>query len=326
MIDKNSPKIVIAGSVNSSKKTLGKLIEHGMNISGVLALSPEASVNVSGYQDLGKFAEENGLPYKYFEKINSDSVVKFVKDCAPDYMFVVGLSQLVKKPLLDLPKEFSIGFHPTKLPKGRGRAAVAWLILGKAPGAATFFRMSEGMDDGPILAQEEFNVSDDAYAQDVINQIVDKVGVCLDRFLPEIKKGKPKGMPQEHTKATYLGKRNPGDGLIDWSMTSNSILRLIRALSDPLPGAFTYYNDEKVIIKRAKIEPIERYVGVIGGILENEKNGVLIQTGDGLIRCTQIEGVPAGDLRVGLKLGMDYAARIDQLKKEITELNQKIVK
>ena len=45
-MENNNPKIVIAGSVNSSKKTLEKLIEHGMNISGVLALSPEAFSNV----------------------------------------------------------------------------------------------------------------------------------------------------------------------------------------------------------------------------------------------------------------------------------------
>lgn len=318
------PRIVLAGSVNSSKKTLEKLIQHDMNISGVLALSPDVSSNVSGYVDLGKIAEKNNLNFKYFKHINSDDIVEFVMNCQPDYLFVIGLSQLVKKSLLDIPNTGCIGFHPTRLPEGRGRAAVAWLILGEAKGAATFFLMGEGMDDGPILAQKEFDVSGEDYASDVINKILDKADECLDKLLPEMKDGVVNGRPQDHEKATFLGKRSPEDGLIDWSDSAEQIHRLIRAVSAPLPGAYTYFSEVKIVVKRAELVSANNYRGVIGSILKNDKDGVLVQTGKGLLRLTELSALNLSDLRVGKKLGINYEYKIEVLRNEIEELKNQL--
>lgn len=323
-MNKANPRIVIAGSVNSSRVTLEKLVEHKMNVTGVLALSPNASNNVSGYVDLSEIAKKNGLEYKYFKAINDQDTIDFVKKCRPDYMFVVGLSQLVKKPLLNIPSTGAIGFHPTKLPKGRGRAAVAWMILGEAPGAATYFMMGEGMDDGPILAQEEFEISNDDYASDIIDKIINKAGACLDRLLPKMKNGSLNGREQKHEYATYLGKRNPEDGLISWNHSAVEIHRLIRAVSDPLPGAYTYFNGTKIIIRKANITSVDKCVGVIGGVLKNDKEGILVQTGNGLLRLTDVIGIEPGTIRVGRKFGINYEKRLNTLQQEINNLKNKI--
>lgn len=124
-----NPRIILAGSVNSSRRTLEKLVEHGLNVVGVLGLDPAAAKNVSGYNDLSTFAQEQGIDFSYFSKINNPEVVEFVKSKTPDLLFVIGLSQLVKQELLDVPTVGCIGFHPTKLPEGRGRGAIAWIIL-----------------------------------------------------------------------------------------------------------------------------------------------------------------------------------------------------
>lgn len=295
-----------------------------MNIVGVLALSPNVSENVSGYVDLGEIAEENGLKFRYFGRINSDDTINFVKECQPDYMFVVGLSQLVKKSLLDIPTSGSVGFHPTRLPEGRGRAAVAWLILGKAKGAATYFLMGEGMDDGPILAQEEFEVSNEDYAMDVIDKIMKKADDCLDQLLPEMKKGNLKSRQQHHQNATFLGKRNPEDGLIKWNDTAEEIHKLIRAVSSPLPGAYTYFNDAKLVVKRAELDLANNHTGVAGGILKMDKKGVLVQTGEGLLRLTEISGMNLTDLQVGKKLGINLEDKFLSLQKEIEELKNQL--
>lgn len=321
-MSKKNPRIVLAGSVNSSRKTLEKLIQYNMDIAGVLALSPEVSENVSGYVDLGKIAEVNNLNFKYFKHINSDDTREFVRSCRPDYMFVIGLSQLVKKTLLDIPKIGSVGFHPTRLPEGRGRAAVAWLILGEAKGAATYFLMGEGMDDGPILAQEEFEVSREDYASDVIDKIMEKADDCLDKLLPAMKKGVVNSSPQQHEHATFLGKRNPEDGLIDWSDSAEEIHKLIRAVSAPLPGAYTYFGDTKIVVKRAELLFENNHTGVTGGLLKSDKKGVLVQTGEGLLRLTEISGLNLADLRVGKKLGLDFEQKFISLQKEIEEFKK----
>ena len=117
-----NPKIAIAGSVNSSRAILEKLIEHQMNVVLVLGLSPKVSNNVSGYQDLETPSSSN-LRFKYFEKINDDWIANELKEHKVDLFFVVGLSQIVREKVLCAPKTACIGYHPTMLPKGRGRAA-----------------------------------------------------------------------------------------------------------------------------------------------------------------------------------------------------------
>jgi len=316
-----NPRIVLAGSVNSSRKTLEKLFQHKMNVVGVLGLAPEVSVNVSGYVDLKKQVNNQNVKFSYFTKINSETSVKFVRECKPDFFFVVGLSQLVNKELLEIPTVGCVGFHPTKLPEGRGRAAVAWLILGKAPGAATFFEMGEGMDDGPILAQQPFEISKNDYAQDVIDKITDKIGDCLDNLLPAMQSGTIRPLKQDHSKATYLGKRNPEDGLICWENPASEINALVRAVSSPLPGAYSFYDGKEVVIDRASAENEIEYVGVAGRIIKIDPNkGVLVCTGDGSIWIKEVRGTSFGNFRVGQTFRSESYASIESLKDEIKKL------
>lgn len=311
MNSRENPRIILAGSVNSSRKTLEKLFEHQMNVVGVLGLDPAVSGNVSGYNDLKRYTDEAKADFQHFKKINSDEVVSFVRDHKPDYLFVVGLSQLVREPLLSLPAAGCIGFHPTKLPEGRGRGAVAWLILGKAPGAATFFLMGEGMDDGPILAQEEFEVEDGDYARDVIDKITSKIDACLDKLLPQMKAGNLDPVEQDHSKATFLGKRNPEDGIIKWDNSAKEILRLIRAVSEPLPGAFSFINDTKVIIDKASVEKSLSYIGVTGRILKKDsEKGLLVQTGNGLIWLHDFRGISSEEVSTGQKFHSNVNAHL----------------
>lgn len=285
---KKSPKIAIAGAVNSSLTTLLKLIEHNCNVVAVLSLNPKKSKPVSGYKDLKKVADKNDISSLYFDNINDENVYAYLKEKEIDLLFIIGLSQIVKKTLLDLPSIGSIGFHPTKLPQGRGRGAVAWLILGKASGAATFFLMDEGMDSGNIVHQVEFEIEDNDYAIDVIEKIKTSIGKALDEILPKLNEGILKSAPQDESKVTFLGRRKPKDGLIDWRQTSEEIFTLIRASSKPLPGAFTYYKNEKIIVQRAKLEK-RKYIGVPGRIIKLVEEDILVSTANGALWLTNYE-------------------------------------
>ena len=301
-----NPRIILAGSVNSSLKTFGKLIEHRCNLVGVLALDPAKSKNVSGYVDLKPHAEQAGVDSIHFGKISESQVEDFVRQKEPDLLFVIGLSQLVREPLLSMAKVGNVGFHPTRLPEGRGRGAVAWMILGKAPGAATFFLMDEGMDSGPILEQKEYEVTSDDYAQDVIDKIKSSIGEVLDDFLPKLNAGEIVPQPQDHGKATYLGKRAPQDGLIDWNRQAGDIHRLIRATSNPLPGAYSFYKGKKVIISRAELEQKNTHIGVPGRILEVKEDKLLVACGeDSSIWLTAMEAEEDLNFRVGQDFGKD---------------------
>lgn len=297
------PRIALAGSVNSSLRTFSKLIEHHCNLVCVLGLHPNRSKNVSGYVDLKAHALENKVPFKHFEKINSDDVYEFVEHAEVDLLFIIGLSQLVREPLLSIARHGIVGYHPTKLPEGRGRGAVAWMILGKAKGATTFFLMDEGMDSGPLLGQHEFDVNEEDYAGDVIEKIKVSIDKVLDKILPKLNSGELEITPQDQSKATYIGQRKPKDGIIIWNQPAREIHRLVRATSKPLPGAYTFIEEEKIIIQRATLIDSNQYVGVPGRVLIIEQHRILVTCSEGAIWIDEYDSEQPCIFRVGLDLG-----------------------
>ena len=122
-------KTVLIGSVTSSKVVLQAMIEVKYPITHVFSLDEKVSTNVSGYYPIHEIAENNSIPYTKFTKINDEENVQLIKSISPDYIFVVGLSQLVKQEIIDSAKKGVVGFHPTPLPKMRGRAANVWQVL-----------------------------------------------------------------------------------------------------------------------------------------------------------------------------------------------------
>ncbi|NHM06426.1 methionyl-tRNA formyltransferase [Flavobacterium sp. CYK-4] len=319
-----NPKVILIGSVNSSRRTLEKLIEHQLDVVAVLGLHPEAAKNVSGYVDLRNLAESNDIPFQYFTKVNEPEIVEFVQSKNPDLVFVVGLSQMIREELLSIPKHGLIGYHPTRLPQGRGRGAIAWIILGKVQGAASFFKMDEGMDSGSIWSQVNYDVDEDDDATSVVNQILKAIDKALDKVLPDLKNGIFNTTPQDESQATYLGKRNPEDGLIDWNQPATEIHRLIRATTKPLPGAYSYLGTQKLIIWKASVSEIKNHLGVVGRIVIADENGVHIQTGEGLLKIENTEEIATEDLKVGQTLGINFEKEYFKLADRITKIENQL--
>jgi methionyl-tRNA formyltransferase len=327
--DARGPRIVLAGSVGSSRRILAGLIRHKANLAGVLGLHNSKSSNVSDYSRLDDLARGAGVPYQDFEDINDHQIRKVIQKWAPDLLFVVGLSQLVKEDLLKIPGMGCVGFHPTRLPEGRGRAPVAWMALENRSGAATFFKMNADADSGPILAQENFNVSQGDYAADIIRKMEEAIDRALDDWLPRLINGEWQPRPQDDSTATFYGRRLPADGLIDWRQTSEEILALIRATSHPHPGAYTYASGTKLIVWKGECEKRIPYRGVVGRILMVDKEkGPLVKTGDGLIWLSDFEfSSDEGEsleLKVGMKLGIAAEDEIVRLKQTILNLEERL--
>ena len=112
-------RVVLAGAVESSRTILESLIRNKVEVACVMGLSEKKSRNVSGYTRLDAVAKAAGIPYWDFDNINDAETVSIVRKIEPDLMFVVGLSQMVRREMLALPHHGCVGFHPTTLPLGR---------------------------------------------------------------------------------------------------------------------------------------------------------------------------------------------------------------
>jgi len=324
-----NPRIVLVGSVASSFRTLEALIRNGANLVGVAGLAQSMSPLVSGYARMESRAASAGIPYFDFERINVEAVYRSIEGWAPDLLFVVGLSQIVKRSLLSLPTMGCVGFHPTWLPMGRGRAPLAWLVLDGKPGAATFFLMNEDIDAGPILVQEPFFVAATDYAGEVEQKMLNAIDRGLDRWIPRLRAGEWQPEPQHGTGATYNGARRPEDGLIRWDTSARDICSLIRATSRPHPGAHTYVAGARLIIWRANVVTESYHRGVVGRIIKaNAAGHLLVQTGDGLICLTEYEVDGVEDvvprLAPGVKLGYEPQCEIHRLNHMMTHLAQQV--
>jgi methionyl-tRNA formyltransferase len=260
-------KTVFIGSVLSSKFALETIIKTGVKVDLVCSLDEDASKNVSDYYPIHEIAEKHDIPYLKFKKINSEEVLSRIKEVEPDFIFVIGLSQLIPKEILDMAKKYSIGFHPTPLPKFRGRAALPWLIiLGVRDSKVTLFKLDQGMDSGDIICQYPYKIKETDYAMDVYIKVCDAMRLALKECIPSIYDESVEFIKQNHEEATYLLIRRPEDGKIDWNLSGKEIETLIRAANKPYPGAFAYYKKTKVVFWKAHLEPNYKYIGLPGQI------------------------------------------------------------
>jgi methionyl-tRNA formyltransferase len=320
-------RIAVAGAVGSTERLLAALIRHRAGLVGVLGLDARAAGRTSGYRRLEYMAREAGIPYVDFQQINAPDTIAAIRRWQVDLLFVVGLSQLVGPVLLGLPRRGCVGFHPTRLPEGRGRAPLAWLALEGRPGAATFFLMNEEADAGPILVQEPFAVTSQDDAQTIYAAMEAAIDRALDRWLPQLLAGAWHPMPQDESLATFYGRRAPADGLIDWEQPSHRILRLVRAVSRPYPGAFSYFRHQTIVIWRAELAGSPRWTGVPGRLLLRDRShGWLVATGDGALWLEELEvlgGEPENPddlLHVGARLGYVPQEEIFRLRRQVAEL------
>ena len=297
-------KSILIGAVGSSKEMLLAMIEVGYPVEYVFSLDERFSSNVSGYQPIHEIAAKYNIPYKKFAKINDPENIDLIKSICPDYIFVIGLSQLVKKEIINAARQGIIGFHPTPLPKMRGRAANVWqILLGIHNTKCSLFFINEGIDSGDILGQEEYVIEDTDYAEDVRKKVNEAAATLSRRVLRQIMDGTLEPQKQNEEDATYLLRRVPEDGLIDWSLPIAGIHRLIRAVSHPYPGAFGLYDGKhQFIIWRADVLENKRYIGMNGQIANITDTYIDVVCKDGILRVTDYENVDHVKIIVGHKL------------------------
>jgi len=291
--------LALIGSVSSSQAVLDALIRSSVEITCVLGLDAAQADRVSDYRDLRPLAEQAGIPFRAFTKIAEPEVAAFLEQHRPDTLWVIGLSQLVPRPLVELAPRGGVGFHPTPLPKGRGRAPVAWTLLLEKPAAASLFFLADEPDAGDIIMQRSVPVLPDDYSEDLIERTNQALAAMVCELAPMIESGDLPRTPQDHSQATLYDKRTPEDGLIRWGQPTDQIYKLIRAAGRPYPGAFAYARRQKIIVWRGHpASPnsarmlSEARPGVV--LAADRDAGFLVATGDGAVWLTEVQPPPQG--------------------------------
>lgn len=281
-------RIVFVGSVKFSADILQQLVEMSADIVGVC--TKEESVFNADHVDLRSFCELNEIPWTYSDNINSEHTSSWIRTLQPDVIFCFGWSEIIKAELLRIPPLGVIGFHPTTLPKNRGRHPLIWsLVLGLKETSSTFFFMDLGADSGDIISQVEIPIGDEDNANDLYRKVTEAAKEQILEFVPKLALGAIERRKQDNALANVWRKRGITDGLIDWRMSAESIHNLVRGLSKPYGGAHLIFKGSEIKVWKttiwtdapANIEP--------GKILFITEAGPVVKCGTGAICLTQTE-------------------------------------
>lgn len=281
-------KIVFIGTVDFSYHCLSEVLRNGGDVIGVVT-SKETKYN-SDYRDLTPISDQFNIPIHYCADVNAVETIEWIRAKKPDIIFCWGWSSIIKSELLSLASMGVVGAHPALLPKNRGRHPIIWaLVLGLKKSGLTFFFMDEGIDSGPILSQKTFEITSIDTASMLYEKVKKLASLQIAEFMPKLVARNYKTTVQNVAEANYLRKRSVADGMIDWRMSCEAILNLIRALAEPYPGAQITYKGEMFTIWGAHKYDNDIPINIEPGkIILLENNRPIIKCYDGAIvidRC-----------------------------------------
>jgi methionyl-tRNA formyltransferase len=192
------------------------------------------------FPSVRELAGEKGLPVRTPDKLGEEEV-EVVRELRPDLIFSFYYRFIIPPSLLELAPLGAFNIHGALLPRYRGRACVNWAVLrGETETGVTLHHMTERVDAGRIVDQEAVPIGPDDTAYEVFKKMIPAARTVLRRSLPAILAGAAQGRGQDESQAAYFGRRRPEDGLIVWSKPAGEIHNLVRAVTHPFPGAFTY--------------------------------------------------------------------------------------
>ena len=256
-----------------------RLRETGHEIVGVYG--PPETKRADPVADL---ARRDGVallqPKRWQQKgaVNEEVYAQYVAT-KPDLNVMAFVTQIIPARVLEYPAHDTIQYHPSLLPRHRGRSAINYALLqGESEAGLTIFWVDQGLDTGPILLQKRFPIGENDTVNSIYRERFFPVGVdALVEAVRLVADGSAPRIVQDETEATYEAPWEGDIARIDWTQPSRTVHNLIRG-SDRQPGAWTTLAGKTVkfygscVVSGASESP-----GMVTGI---DDNGVTIQCGD----------------------------------------------
>jgi methionyl-tRNA formyltransferase len=215
-----------------------------------------------------------------------------------DLMFLVSWRYMVSRETYERPRLGTYVFHDSVLPAYRGFAPTVWaMVNGESETGVTLFRIAEEVDAGPIADQERVPIPPTATIREVMDEVTEAYLRVLDRSFDAIAAGTIQLRPQNEALASFTCRRTAADGQIDWHKPTAEIYNLIRAVTTPYQGAFSYFLGQRLTVWSAeRLVTTKPYAGRICGRVVKiiEGTGAVVLTGDGelLLREVQLDDAP----------------------------------
>ena len=286
--------VIVAGSTDFTTDCILQLMKmDNVNISSVIApidskKDRKGNIIIS---EVSKLALENNLKLLKPENINGEDFNKTLSDLNPDFLIVVAYGKILSKKTLSIPKIMPINIHGSLLPILRGASPVEHALLnGFKKTGTTLQKMDYKLDEGDIILQEEFEISENWQFYELYEEIK-KSGVnLLKKFFSDVDKYISNLKKQDDKKATYCSKIKKEDGKLDFSKDALSLHNMTKAFVR-YPTAFCYYDNFMIKVFKSEYQKSDNNSN-FGKILEANKDGIFVSALNGIyiIKELQREG------------------------------------
>ena len=252
-MSKNNLKFAFFGTPEISAATLEILKQNGY-LPALIVTAPDRPKGrkmVVTPPPVKIWALQNQIPIRQPEKIQE---LENLKDSQFDLFVVVAYGKIFPKWLISLPKNSTINIHYSLLPKLRGASPVQSAILnGEKETGVSIQKMVKELDAGPIIAQANVAIKDTETTPELLNRLVEIGGKLLVKILPDYTSGKITSKEQDSSQATFCGKINKADGLIELDGNATNNYNKFRAFF-VWPRTYFMKDGKRNIITEAKLK------------------------------------------------------------------------
>jgi methionyl-tRNA formyltransferase len=283
------PRILFFGYSEVGHDCLSLLLERGDNVTALITHEDNPNEKI-WFKTPAVAARENKIPVFTPTSVNTPEWLERITALKPDLILSVYYRNMISAQILALPRLGAFNMHGSLLPKYRGRAPINWAVLHGEPRIGmTLHRMVKKADAGAIVDQEGVDLGPRDTAEQAFRKVLPCARTVLARQIDALLAGTARETPQDESQATCFGGRKPEDGRVAWTQSSRQIFNLIRAVTDPYPGAFTEVNGTRLMLWWAEPDsPAARgRTGQPGEVLS--VSPLVITTSDGALEFTRTE-------------------------------------
>ncbi|BEN54153.1 bifunctional polymyxin resistance protein ArnA [Serratia marcescens] len=232
---------------------LKALTEAGYDVQAVFTHTDDPGEN-NFFSSVARLGAELDLPVYAPEDVNHPLWVDRIRDLQPDVIFSFYYRHMLSDEILSLAPQGGFNLHGSLLPHYRGRAPVNWVLVnGETETGATLHKMVKRPDAGDIVGQQKVTIADSDTALTLHKKVLEAAQAVLKEQLPKLKNGTATFTKQDESQASYFGRRTAADGEILWHKSAKEINNLVRAVTEPYPGAFSYLGQRKLIVWRSRV-------------------------------------------------------------------------
>ncbi len=230
-----------------------------------------------------------GLTVFQPQRLREPSATGIVRSWQPDVIVVAAFGQILRTDILQLPPHGCVNLHASLLPRHRGAAPIpAAILAGDKETGITLMRMEEGLDTGPILAQEKLTLTPDETSLSLGGKLAALAKHTAERHLPPYLAGALPARPQDEAQATYAPQLRKEDGRLDLASSAQVLARRVRAYC-PWPGTHLVWRGAPLKVMRASAVPhASGAVRRIGRVVR-AGSGVVVVCGEGALQLLEVQ-------------------------------------